>query len=45
MRGLGFNTRDVDGADELAGGNIENPISHAIIAAACDYYKIVVRTG
>jgi hypothetical protein len=28
---LGFNERDMDGANELAGGKVENPISRAII--------------
>jgi hypothetical protein len=32
MRGLGLNERDMDGANEFAGGKVYNTISRAIIA-------------
>jgi hypothetical protein len=32
MRRLGFNERDMDGANEFADGKVENQVSRAIIA-------------
>jgi hypothetical protein len=32
VRGSGFSERDIDGANEFAGGKVENRVSRAIIA-------------
>jgi hypothetical protein len=37
MRGLGFNERDIDCANEFAGGKVDNPLFRATVVVSNEH--------